>query len=222
MALSRRHFNRHLLAALGSTLLPVTWSAQASDDDVREGHEWRAITPPQPGDEDGQIEVLEFFSYGCSHCAHLNPLIKDWAAKLPEDVSFRRVPETFGRAAWENLARLYYALEFSQALDRLDQAVFDAVTQERIALYQPRKMLDWLQQQGVDPASFEDIFNGFAVETKVARAKALSEDYQVKAVPMIAVGGRYAVLNNGAKNYGALLTIAERLIDKARQRPPPA
>lgn len=227
--LSRRQFHVRVLAALGGALLPVSLmakqaaektpdqAAEQTPGELREGQEWRAISPPQPSDELGIIEVLEFFSYGCSHCAHINPLVKDWAARLPADVQFRRVPVTFGRAAWKNLARLYYALELAGVLDKLDQQVFKAVTEERIALYREGPMLDWVEEQDVDRDAFAEIFQGFAVETKVGRAKALSERYEVDGVPMIAVGGRYAVLNSGAKGYEDLLVIADQLIDKARQ-----
>jgi thiol:disulfide interchange protein DsbA len=217
MDVSRRHFHLCLLGACTASLLPATLFAESAAGALREGHEWRAITPPQPGEEAGRIEVLEFFSYGCSHCARINPLIKQWASGLPEDVSFRRVPVTFGRAAWEHLARLYYALEFSGALDRLDQNVFDAVIKQKTDLYREKKILAWVEQQGIDPDQFAKMFNGFAVETRVARATALTRHYQVDGVPMIAVDGRYAVLTSGAKEYSDLFKIAERLIDKARQ-----
>jgi thiol:disulfide interchange protein DsbA len=106
MPLTRRRFNLLLLGALGTALRPAVAGA-----DLMEGRDWRPLARPQPPSEPGKIEVLEFFSYGCPHCAHLNPLIKPWGAALPADLSFRRVPVTFGRAAWANLARLFFALE---------------------------------------------------------------------------------------------------------------
>lgn len=165
----------------------------------------------------GKIEVLEFFSYGCPHCAHVNPLIKPWAAALPAGLSFRRVPVTFGRAAWANLARLFYALELIGDLERLDQAVFAAVSEQRKNLFTEAAILAWVQGQGVAGDSFKEAFNGFTADTQVRLSDALVKDYGVDAVPMITVAGRYVVVGDDAKGYADLLAIADRLIDKARQ-----
>ena len=85
------------------------------------------ISPAQPTEDASKIEVLEFFSYGCPHCADFNPLLHAWAAKLPGDVVIKKVPITFGRAAWANIAKLYYTLEITGDLQRLESDVFKAI-----------------------------------------------------------------------------------------------
>jgi len=216
MSMSRRRFNRLLLGtlggALGASLIPSGAAAN-----LVEGRDWRALELPQPTSAPGKIEVLEFFSYGCPHCAHLNPFVKPWAAALPPDVSFRRIPVTFGRAAWANLARLYFALEVTGDLDRLDQAVFDAVTEQRKNLYTESAILDWVKGQGVNLDAFKEAFNGFTAELEVKRSDELVQRYRVDAVPRITVAGRYVVVGDGVKGYDDLLAIADQLIAKARQ-----
>ena len=150
MPLTRRRFNHLLLGTLGVALRPA-----AAGEDLVEGRDWRPLVRSQPPSEPGKIEVLEFFSYGCPHCAHLNPLVKPWAASLPAGLSFRRVPVTFGRAAWANLARLFYALELTGDLERLDQAVFAAVSEQRKNLFTEAAILAWVQGQGVAGDSFK-------------------------------------------------------------------
>jgi protein dithiol oxidoreductase (disulfide-forming) len=211
MPLIRRHFNRLLLGALGAALLPVAATA-----DLVEGRDWRPVTLPRPGAVPGKIEVLEFFSYGCPHCADLNPLIKPWAEGLPEYVAFRRVPVSFGRAAWANLARLYFALELAGDLARLDQAVFDAVARERQNLFTDQAILAWLGSQGVDTMAFASLFNSFPVATGLTRSEALVRDFRVDAVPMIVVDGRFVVVGSQGKGLPELLAIADVLIGKAR------
>jgi protein dithiol oxidoreductase (disulfide-forming) len=66
---------------------------------LEEGKNFDALVPPQPTSRHDKIEVIEFFSYGCPHCAHFSPLLNAWVAKLPPDVLFRRVPVGFGREA---------------------------------------------------------------------------------------------------------------------------
>lgn len=211
MILSRRRFNQYLVGALTSLALPATKA------DLIEGKDWRPISPPQPGDTPGKIEVLEFFSYGCPHCSSMNRLIHTWAKELPDDVAFRRVPVTFGRKAWANLARLYYSLESLGALERLDQAVFDALHEERIKLYTEPKIKDWLEEQGVDTEGFDQVFDSFDVQTQVARSDYLARQYLIDAVPSITVGGRYAVLGRSVSGLEDLLAIADELIERARK-----
>ena len=212
MLMSRRRFNHLLLGTLGVALGPA-----AAGADLVEGRDWRPLVRPQPPSEPGKIEVLEFFSYGCPHCAHLNPLIKPWAAALPADLSFRRVPVTFGRTAWANLARLFFALELTGDLERVDQAVFTAVSEQHKNLFTEAAILAWVQGQGVAVDSFKEAFNGFTAETQLRLSDGLVKAYGVDAVPMITVAGRYLVVGDDAKGYEDLLAIADRLIDKARQ-----
>ncbi len=216
MSLNRRRFNRLLLGALasagGASLIPSRATAN-----LVEGRDWRPLEVPQPPTDPSTIEVLEFFSYGCPHCAHLNPFVKPWSAALPPGVSFKRIPVSFGRAAWANLARLYFALELTGDLDRLDQAVFDAVTEQRKGLYTDEAIFDWVKGQGVDLDAFKEAFSGFTAETQLKRCDVLVQRYRVDAVPRITVAGRFVVVGDGMKNYGDLLAIADQLIARARQ-----
>jgi len=211
MPLSRRRFHQLCLSVLGASLLP-----NAARAELVQGRDWRPITPPQPSGVPGKIEVLEFFAYGCPHCADLNPLIEPWAKALPEDVAFRRVPVSFGRAAWANLARLYFALELLGELPRLDQAVFEALHRGRVSLFTEPAIRAWVAEKGIDAKTFQAAFESFDVDVRLKRSDELVRDYKVDAVPMIAVGGRYAVTGTGVKALPDLLRIADELIALAR------
>lgn len=213
MPLTRRRFEQLLLGALCATLQPGTATA-----DLVQGRDWRPITPPQPSGVPGKIEVLEFFSYGCPHCGDLNPLIAPWVAHLPEDLVFRRMPVSFGRAAWANLGRLYFSLDLMGELTRLDQAVFDAIHRERLSLFTEPAIRDWAIKQGVDTAAFQAAFDSFDVNTRLKRSDQMAQDYAVDRVPMIAVDGRYAVTGLGAKGLPELLRIADELTGMAREQ----
>jgi protein dithiol oxidoreductase (disulfide-forming) len=214
MTMNRRQFNRSVLALLAaSALLPLV---SVAADELLEGRDWRRIDPPQPSDTPNKIEVLEFFSYGCPHCSDLNELIKPWAHNLAADVVFRRLPVTFGRSAWVNLAKFYFTLETTDQLGQLDQLVFNALHKQHLKLFTVSAMLEWLQQKGADGAQFKAAFESFDVQTRLNRSEALASRYQIDAVPTIIVAGRYAVLGGAAKTQADLLTIADSLIVKAR------
>lgn len=88
---ARRRFQGFAAASLLLACLPVHAAAPA----LQAGIDFLPVDPPQPTDSAGKIEVMEFFSYGCPHCADLHPLLKAWAKQLPADVVLRRVPVSF-------------------------------------------------------------------------------------------------------------------------------
>ena len=211
MALNRRHFVASFLAlGTGLTVTNPVFAQTA-------GKDYTPINPAQPTDDPAKIEVLEFFSYGCPHCHDFHPIISAWAAKLPSDIIFKRVPITFGRAAWANIAKLYYTLESTGDLAKLDMDVFKAIHNERINLFDEKTLTEWVIKKGVDPKKFADTFNSFGVMSKVKRGDQLAQGHKIQGVPAISIEGKYLV---GGKDFTEQLAIADKLIAKARSEKP--
>ncbi len=215
MTFSRRDFNLASLAILAGTALP------AGAQSLVPGRDYEPIQPPQTGDTPGKIEVLEFFSYACPHCKEFHPMVMVWAAKLPRDVVFKRVPVSFGRASWANLAKLYYSLEATGDLARLDTSVFRALQEQRVNLYTDKAMLEWVGAQGVNAARFAEVYGSFGVGAKLARSDQLVRDYKVEGVPLLTVAGTYKVTGQAARGLADFLPIADDLIQLARPRKRP-
>lgn len=180
------------------------------------GRDYAAIEPAQATDNPARIEVIEFFSYGCPHCSEFHPTVSKWSAKLPAEVSFKRVPVSFGRAQWANLSKLFYALEATGELAKLDGAVFHALHEKGLKLYDDKSIVEWVGAQGVDVKKFTDAYNSFGVVSKVKRADQIAMAYKVQGVPALAVDGKYMVLNEGVKSNDDLVARTEKLIDKVR------
>lgn len=208
MRIERRGFiGRTLLVLAAAFALAGPAAAQSA------GKDYTPIEPAQPTDNPAKIEVLEFFSYGCPHCSDFNPLIQAWAAKLPTDVVFKKVPITFNRAAWANISRLYYTLEATGDLGKLDGAVFKAIHEERISLFDEKVLTDWVAKKGVDPKKFAETFASFGIMSKMKRADQIAQAYRIQGVPAVAIDGKYLVSN---KDFNETLAIADKLIAKAR------
>ncbi len=211
MKLDRRHFTAAIFALF--TALTVTSPVLAQT----EGKDYTAISPVQPTDDASKIEVIEFFSYGCPHCSEFHPLVSAWSAKLPGDVAFKRIPITFGRGAWANIAKLYYTLEATGDLAKLDMEVFKAIHDQRINLFDEKTLTDWVVKKGVDPKKFAETFNSFGVMSKVKRGDQLAQGHKIQGVPALSVDGKYLV---GGKDFSDQLAIADKLIAKARSEKP--
>ncbi|MDP2880018.1 MAG: thiol:disulfide interchange protein DsbA/DsbL [Azonexus sp.] len=178
-----------------------------------QGAAYTPISPAQPTEDAAKIEVLEFFSYGCPHCADFNPLLTAWAAKLPADVVVKKVPITFGRAAWANIAKLYYALEITGDLHRLEGDVFRAIHGERVNLFDEKTLTEWVVNKGVDAKKFGETFNSFGVMSKVKRADQMAQAYKIQGVPALAVDGKFLI---GDMGFNEKLAVADKLIAQAR------
>src|SRR6266702_926885 len=154
----------HLLQILTRRLLPVaaaflaalSITAVAQSGAVEEGKEYLRLKNPQAVESGKKIEVIEFFSYGCPHCADLEPILDAWVAKLPPDVQFRRVPVMF-QQRWEALARIYYTLDAMGDEPRLSPEVFKAIHSANLPLYQDKAFFDWAATHGLDPKKVAEV-----------------------------------------------------------------
>ena len=200
--------------ATAGTVMSVAVHAQGV-----EGTDYRKIEPPQPATSPEKIEVIEFFSYMCPHCNEFYPLVTTWAAKLPKNVVFRRVPVGFNRPPWINLARAYYALQASGDLDKLDGALFHAIHEEHLQLFDEPSLADWVAKNGGNADKFAAAYTSFGVNNQTVQADQLVENYRIEAVPTMVVNGAYAAIG---KNFVEILANTDRLIAQVQTEAPAA
>jgi protein dithiol oxidoreductase (disulfide-forming) len=203
------------LVPVASTLLTaLLLGAPPANAEIQAGRDYTVLRNPQPTISPGRIEVIQFFSYGCPHCAEMHERLNRWVAALPKDVAFRRVPVVFGRPAWAALSRTYFALQDTGDLSRLDDAVYRAVHEERLPLVDEPRITAWMSKHGVDSARFTAAFRSFNVNTKVKQAEGTAASYAIDAVPTFTVAGRYRVIGRTPEE---MLSIAGELIGRARR-----
>jgi thiol:disulfide interchange protein DsbA len=200
------------IAAITITLA-ASLPAQAQ---LSAGRDYSVIEPAMNTESAAKIEVIEYFSYGCPHCADLHPFAAKWAAKLPSDVVLKRVPVGFGNPYYQNLAKLYYTLEALGELAKLDDAVFHAIHQKGLKLIDDKSILDWARLQGIDAKKFSDAYSSFGVVSKAKRADQMAQTAKIRGVPALVVDGRYLMLNDSIKSHADLLDNTSKIIDKTR------
>jgi protein dithiol oxidoreductase (disulfide-forming) len=179
---------------LAACLLGLAVGCSAAATPV-EGTDYRRIelTAPAPAPTD-KIEVVEFFSYACPHCAHFLPAVNAWVARQGKDVSFRRVPVGFNHPQWVNLARAFYALQVTGDFAKLDAPLFHAIHEEHQPLFDQGSIADWVGKNGGDADKFATAYGSFGVNNQTVQADKMAQDYGVDSVPLLAVGGQYMVM----------------------------
>lgn len=199
-----------LLAAATLGGLPASAAAQT----LIEGKHYTRVQMPQPTAAAGKVEVIEFFSYGCPHCADFEPRLNEWLKKAPADVHFIKVPAIF-QDNWAPGARIYYTLEAMHLLGAHSDAVFQAVIKQRINLNDEKILFDWVAKRGIDRQAFIDMYKSFAVDGKVRKAFEMTQEYGFGGVPALIVGGKY-MPGPGLANHAEMLVVADALIAKNR------
>lgn len=180
------------------------------------GKDYLEIKPAQPTDSGNKIEIVEVFSYACSHCNDFEPKISAWVKQLPADTQFRRMPVVFGRASWETLARSYYALEALGEIEKIHPKIFSAIHEENVILQQRDVLVDWMEKQGIDRKKFGGAYDSFSMGGKIQRSNQRAQSYGITGVPSLVIDGRYMISTTQAGNYENMLKIADELVKLVR------
>jgi thiol:disulfide interchange protein DsbA len=93
--------------------------------------------------------------------------------------------------SWMPLARAFYALEAVGLQTKLHGEMFNAIHVEHLDLNPPGAFLDWAAGKGADRGKLAAAYDSFGVETKVNRARQLTQDFKISGVPAFVVAGKY-------------------------------
>jgi protein dithiol oxidoreductase (disulfide-forming) len=167
-----------------------------------EGKHYAVIRRPQATRTEAQdIEVIEFFQYGCGHCYVLEPWLVAWEESKPADVKFTRVPVTY-KPAYIPHARLFYTLQILGRIDHgtedLHHEVFDTIQRLGDSLLvlgnaeeSEALQLRFAERFGIDREVFRKTYSSEAVDSAIHRAQEAAEAYRIQGTPTLVIGGRY-------------------------------
>lgn len=205
-----------LILALATGLISATVANAQFPARYVAGEHYTALDAPAPTRaEAGQLEVIEFFVYGCSHCYEFDPMVTEWASELADDVTFRRVPATFGQAG-PVYARVFYTAKELGLGQAFHEAFFDGIHQAGRRLVATEDIRAFFVEQGVAGQAFDETFNSEAIDERVANATSLMRAYGVTAVPSLGVAGRFWTNPRQTGGYQPMLDTADFLLDRAR------
>ena len=217
--MQRRNFSvsAATLAAAAATGMPAfPLLAQAQAKAFQSGSDYLTLDKPAATEAPaGQVEVVEFFWYNCSHCNGFEPMFDTWAKKVPKDVFVRRAPIAF-RPDFEPQQRLYYTLESMGKVDELHKRVFSTIHGEKQLLNTTEQITAWAEKQGISKAKFVEMYNSFSVSTKVRKATQLQDAYALDGVPALGINGRYFTSGTQAKTLERALQVADYLVVQSR------
>ncbi len=161
-----------------------------------------------------ETQVLEFFTYGCSHCKTFAPLLKKWGVAKESNIKY--VP-----VVWNDVtdlhARAYYLIENHENFNDLHSGLFELVadfSRTDSMDDQKIKMITWFQEQSIQPIDALNAFNSTVFEQELALSVLLSKRFQVTGTPTMVVNNTYRINNKALTSQKDLLNVAEKIMSK--------
>ena len=161
-----------------------------------------------------KVEVLEMFSYLCSHCNTFEPYVNSWAAQIPDYVEFKRIPIVFGRESWELYARAYATADIMNLAEKAHMAMMDRLWKERKVMRSLDEIADFYAGFGADKEKFLSTAQSFAVDGKLRKEQQLARSYGITSTPSLVVNGKYRITGNAAiPSFDAMLDVVDYLVE---------
>lgn len=177
-----------------------------------EGEHYSILTAAQgTGSSPDVVEVAEVFWYGCPHCYSFDPFVTKWSGELPAGVEFIRLPVMWNPTNQIH-ARMFYTAEALGKLDEIHEAIFREMHVNKRMLTTESAIEAFFENYGVSPEEFQKTFRSFAVESKLKRAKNLTQRYRIQSVPLLVINGKYVTTGKGLRNFDDILAVADELI----------
>ncbi len=209
---------RLLLAApvLGTAAWALAPDRATAQGAPQAGAEYKLVQPAIAATQPGKIDVIEFFWYGCIHCAHFQPTMEKWLKAVPSDVYFRRVPVAF-EGDRELHSRIFYTLEAMGLIEKFHQKMFQTIAVERQKLFTVDSIADFMAKNGVNRADWLKTFNSFGVVSRSQAARGVFESYRIDGTPAIGVAGRYYTSPADAHGADQAIRVVEYLLAQTRK-----
>lgn len=205
-------------ALFGLLLIPALFAASATAQVTAQtayeaGKHYTVIDPAVPTKaSDGQVEVVEIFSYACPHCLSFSPHISAWEERKPSNVSFRRVPAMFN-PSFQVFGRAYITADTLGVAHDTHAAMFDAVHNEKRGFRSLADIAEFYGEHGVAPEKFLSTAESFAVVTRMNQENNDSRRYGLRGTPSIVVNGKYLVSSNDVvRSHQTMLQVVDFLI----------
>lgn len=207
-------FNLILLLFVAVLFGGTAWAQSGSPVPYQEGLHYFEIEGAPAGSSDEQ-ELVELFSYLCTHCNTFEPYMNSWKKRNADKAGFRRIPVVFGRAAWEIYARGYVTAKMMGLGDEAHSALMDKIWKEKAVMRTMEELAEFYSQFDVTAESFLATSKSFAVDATMRKDQRQAQAYGVRGTPSLVLNGKYRIAGNAAvPSFEVMLDIVDYLIER--------
>ncbi|MFQ3229025.1 thiol:disulfide interchange protein DsbA/DsbL [Reinekea sp.] len=190
-----------------------------AEDKWVEGVHYKTLVTPLPtsysGDEVG--EIMEFFSYGCIHCANLEPAAQAFKSSLPDTIRFSPVPVMFNERQSAEV-KAYYSAVLLKVGDEAHQGIFNEFHVARKPLRTDKAFAKFFTRYGVSEDDYLAMANSFGVAGKVNQSIQLTGNSGIQGTPAIMANGKYLIDSGAVGGNNVALEVAKWLVERDAQQ----
>lgn len=160
-----------------------------------EGQDYTVLETPIKLNKPGEKEVVEFFSFVCPHCYHLEPHVMQWVnERKPTDVGFYQIPAVGGKL-WTFVGRVKYVADKLKLGKAFDQRYFSELhdKQNRRLAGDKKTVIALMTEYGTDKQTAEKAWDSLQVKAGLKKSDELWSQAGLTGVPVVIVNGRYVV-----------------------------
>ena len=202
-------------AIIALSLLLSSQAAFAQQGKYQEGVHYVKINQTAGTTVSETVEVTELFSYGCSHCNTFEPYMQNWNNSKPEYVKLNRIPVSFGRRAWELMARGYVTAEMMGIAEQSHVPMMDAIWKERKQFRSLDDLADFYSGFGVERDAYIAHFKSFAADSQMRKGQRDVQLFGITGTPTLVVNRKYRVQNNkDVPGFETMLSVADYLAEQ--------
>ncbi|GGY85868.1 thiol:disulfide interchange protein DsbA [Cellvibrio zantedeschiae] len=180
-----------------------------------EGKDYVVLDTPVPTSSPNKIEVVEVFSYLCSHCYHFDPILSAWMKQQKPDVALVQVHASWS-PAMEPYQRGFYVAQALKVKDKAHAAIFSAIHKDQKELKDAQAWADFLSVYGANKQAVITAYNSDAITKQLAQANQLFRSYQISGTPELVVEGKYRISTRFVGTQEDMLKVVQYLVNKAR------
>lgn len=200
---------RIFILALSAVALIL--SINVSAQNYVAGKDYRVLATPIKT-SDKQVEMLEFFWYGCGHCYNFEPVLTRYAKSMPAGSVLKKAPAVW-RPVMKEHGKIYFALKAMDAPEYVHMAVFKAIL-DRKPLNNIDQAAAFVEKLGLDGATFRKNYSSFGVDSEMRLAIANAKNAQITGTPELLIAGKYVVGGTAGQTHEDMLKIADFLIKR--------
>ncbi|MCY4093808.1 MAG: thiol:disulfide interchange protein DsbA/DsbL [Gammaproteobacteria bacterium] len=163
--------------------------------------------------KDDPIEVIEFFSYACPHCASLEPMLDGWVDGLGDEIEFKRIHIAIDTLT-TRLARAYLVLESQDLLEENHRRIFDAIHERNTTFLSDQQLAEFMHDRGIESDRFLSALNGRFISRSIESSRQLAIDTRTLGVPALLIANKYQVTARGGNRQ--MLSTADWLVEEIR------
>lgn len=177
------------------------------------GTGYEEINPPLNTLSDvDQVEVIEYFWFGCPHCFAFEPTINEWIDNKPDHADFRREAPPLN-PGWMDHSKAFYAAELMGVTSTIFEPMFNAIHVEKRKLRKAADIAKFVGELGVDSDEFLETMNSFVVLSRIKQAMRRATSSGITGVPSIVINGKYRTGNSVAGGHEGIVKVINELVE---------